>query len=123
MLSCGRDALTSGMLALRRDLTHTMVLMPNTKQGRIGVRLLAACAAIFAVAIAVSMISEGPHESSAFDLYRFLVGTSFLLTGAGSVVAGVIAFVRDRERALLVIGAVALGLLAVAFALGDVIFS
>lgn len=94
---------------------------PNTRLGLVAVRLLAACAAIFVVAVAVSLVADGPHDSSTYDVYRFLVGTSFLLTGAGSLVAGLVAIVRDRDHAVAVLVAVALGLLAVAFALGDVI--
>lgn len=95
--------------------------MPSTGLGRVSVRLLAACAAILAVAIVVSLIASGPSDGSAHDVYRFLTGASFLVTGAGSVIAGVMAVVRDHERSFLVVASVALGLLAVAFAMGDVI--
>lgn len=100
-----------------------MQLRPTTKPGRIATKLVAACAAVFVIAVVVSVVvGDKRFDNSAFDFYRMIVGTTFLVTGAGGLVAGLIAVIRERERGLLAIIAVALGLLAVAFALGDVFF-
>lgn len=98
-----------------------MAFSPHTKTGRIAARLLAACATILAVAIVVSVIADDRPDGAGFDVFRFVAGTGFLLTGIGAVVVGIVAVARDRDRSIAVFLAVALGLLAVAFALGDVI--
>lgn len=87
-------------------------------------RLLAVSAAIFVVAIAVSIATDqggdATHKSN--DLYRAVVGIGFTLTGLGTLITGAVAVIRDRERALLVYLAIALGILATAFVFGDIIF-
>lgn len=98
-----------------------MQLLPTSKPGRIAAQLFAACAAIFAFAIVVSLVVEDEVDNSSLDVLRFVVGTSFLLTAIGAIIAGSVAVIRERERALVVLAAVPLSLLAVVFVLGDAV--
>lgn len=97
-------------------------LLPTTKLGRLSVRLLAVCLGVFIIAIAISLTLEGGDSEEPADFVRAIIGSSFLITGLGALVSAAIAMVRDHERSVLVWLALLLGLLATAFALGDVIF-
>ena len=98
-----------------------MKLLPTSKSGRLAARLLAVSAAIFAFAIVVSIVVEDELDNSSLDILRFVVGTSFLLTAFGAIIAGSVAATRERERALIALAAIPIGLLAVLFVLGDAV--
>lgn len=87
-------------------------------------RLLALSVAIFAVAVAVSIATDqggdATHKSN--DVYRAVIGIGFSLSSVGTLITAAVAVIRDRERALLAYLAIALGVLAVAFVFGDIIF-
>lgn len=98
-----------------------MNLLPTTKPGRVSAQMFAACAAVFAFAIVVSLVVEDELDNSSLDILRFVVGTSFFLTALGAIIAGSVAVIRERERALIVVAAVPISLLAVLFVLGDAV--
>ncbi|MBJ7457726.1 MAG: hypothetical protein JHD02_00915 [Thermoleophilaceae bacterium] len=97
-----------------------MQLLPTTRIGRISTWLIAGCAAVFSIAVAIAVFADDAFDDPSFDVVRLLFGSAFLVTAAGALVTGLVATVRDRERAVAVYLAIAIGLLAVAFALADV---
>lgn len=100
-----------------------MKLAPDTKFGRISARLLAVSVAVFVVAIIVSIAFDqgGSEASDSNDVIRMLLGFSFLLSGLGALITAAIAVFRDRERALLTFLALAFGMFAAVFVLGDIV--
>ncbi|MBJ7354379.1 MAG: hypothetical protein JHC98_06100 [Thermoleophilaceae bacterium] len=91
--------------------------------GRLSTQLLGATLIVFAAVVIVAALPGGDDFVDSSTLYRTVASLAFTTTGAGALVTSAIAITRDGERSVFTWLALLLGMLAMAFVLGDAISS
>lgn len=114
----GPVLLIIGILML---IPHRWAVAPSTRAGRLSLRLVLAAFAFLVIFFAAAAARLGPDESEEF-LDNLYLAIPISLVGACTVSAGAVAgyaVLFRRERSLLVIGALILGVLVVVFTAGE----